>query len=248
MMRVLLHGAAGHMGRMVAEVAAQQDNIQIAAGVDSREVQLAFPCYTALEQVSEKADAIIDFSLPAAVPSVVSYAVEKRLPLVIATTGLTAETEAQIEQAAQIIPVFRSANFSLGVYALGKVMCLAAELLQDADVEIVETHHRRKQDAPSGTALTLAKMLQRVKAESSLTFGREGKCPRNPGEIGIHAVRGGTVAGIHEVHFFGNDESLTLTHTAASRSIFADGALKAAAYLVTVTAPGIYGMDDLMRI
>ncbi len=245
-MKILISGALGYMGR---EVAAQAKALgyEIACGVDVVPGKAEFPLYTTFENCPS-VDVIVDFSTWKPGADVLTYAVKHRIPAVIATTGLSEEQLAAIDEAAKVIPIFRSGNMSLGIALLRALAKKAASVLGDTfDIEIVEAHHNRKADAPSGTALML---LDAVKAgcesEREAVFGRHGRdCKRRKQEIGVHALRGGTVTGEHEVLFFGTSERLKISHSAENRSVFAAGALKAAEFLVA-QKPGMYSMDDVV--
>ncbi len=247
-MKILISGALGHMGRAVA-AQASADGIEIVAGVDALQGDCSFPCHTSFDALPDCSGAVIvDFSRPEALTSLLAYAVKNHLPVVLATTGYTPEQEQEVDQAAKQIPVFRSANMSVGVALLRHLCQEAAKVLGETfDVEIVEAHHNRKVDAPSGTALLLFDAIKNAYDEPRYAqLGRGGRnCKRQHNEIGIHALRGGTVTGEHEVCFFGPAERIRLSHSAEDRSVFASGALKAAAYLQG-KAPGRYTMEDLV--
>lgn len=247
-MKILISGALGHMGRAVA-AQASADGIEIVAGVDALQGDCSFPCHTSFDALPDCSGAVIvDFSRPEALTSLLAYAVRNHLPVVLATTGYTPEQEQEVDQAARQIPVFRSANMSVGVALLRHLCQEAAKVLGETfDVEIVEAHHNRKVDAPSGTALLLFDAIKNAYDEPRYAqLGRGGRsCKRQHNEIGIHALRGGTVTGEHEVCFFGPAERIRLSHSAEDRSVFASGALKAAAYLQG-KAPGRYTMEDLV--
>lgn len=245
-MKILLSGAAGQMGHAVAHQAEEQ-GIAIACGVDPRPLNASFPVYPSFEQALP-ADVAIDFSSPDTLEKLLSHAQAHSMPVVLATTGYTPEQLAAIDEAAKQIAVFRSANMSLGVALVRNLARRAAEILgDDFDIEIVEAHHNRKVDAPSGTALMLYDAVKDAYAQpKEAVCGRSGRsCKRQPNEIGIHALRGGTVTGEHEVCFFGPSERITISHSAENRSLFATGALRAAAFLIG-KAPGIYTMDDVI--
>ena len=246
-MKIVLVGACGRMGKNVAEVAAER-GVQIAAGVDLVNAPLAFPLYTAIGDVKEQADAVIDFSAASGLEGTLSYCEAHSLPVVLAATGYTQADEARIRAAAERIAVFRTGNLSVGVNLLQMLAKKAAQVLGDAfDVEIVERHHHFKKDAPSGTALMLAKSVNEgFGGNKENVYGRHGMVgEREKREIGIHAVRGGTIVGEHEVMFAGEDEIVTLSHSARSRKVFAAGAVKAAAWLMQQPA-GVYDMDDML--
>lgn len=247
MLKILLSGACGRMGRQVAALA-QESGAQISAGVDVLARQdSAFPVYPSFSLVPEDtgADVIVDFTRPENLSALLAYAKARRLPVMLAATGYNEADLAAIRDAAREIAVFRSANLSIGVYVLRALAARAAQLLPDFDIEIVEKHHNQKIDAPSGTALMLYDAVSNP--QSVPVFGRNGRTQkREKNEIGLHAVRGGTVAGEHEVGFYGPGETVLLTHSAQDRSIFARGALRAAAFIAQ-QQPGEYSMDDLAR-
>ena len=247
-MKILISGALGHMGRAVA-AQASADGIEIVAGVDALQGDCSFPCHTGFDALPDCSGAVIvDFSQPEALTSLLAYAVKNHLPVVLATTGYTPEQEQEVDQAARQIPVFRSANMSVGVALLRHLCQEAAKVLGETfDVEIVEAHHNRKVDAPSGTALLLFDAIKDAYDEPRYAqLGRGGRyCKRQHNDLGIHALRGGTVTGEHEVCFFGPAERIRLSHSAEDRSVFASGALKAAAY-IQGKAPGRYTMEDLV--
>ena len=246
-MRIIISGAAGHMGRAVAE-AARNHGVDIACRVDLHSGESGFVSDWA-EVPADCADALIDFSHPSALSAILDYGTRSGVPLVLATTGYSEADIAAIGKAAEKIPVFRSANMSVGIALIRKLAREAAEALgEDFDIEIIETHHNRKKDAPSGTALMLYdEMKDAAGLNREAVCGRSGKdCQRQKREIGLHAVRGGTVTGEHQVMFLGPMERVTISHSAENRAVFAEGALRAAAYLLG-KAPGVYSMDDLVR-
>ena len=248
-MNILLGGALGRMGREVT-LAAQAAGESIVCGVDVayNGQPCDYPVVTGYEQFNGQADVMIDFSRPDSLADLLKLAVEKKMPVVLCTTGYTDVEIESIQQAAQQIPVLRSANMSLGVNVLTELVAMAARTLEGYDIEIVEKHHRMKVDSPSGTALMLYESAKKEKGpETEPVFGRYGRAEkRTAGEIGIHAIRGGTVTGEHEVGFYGNGERLLLTHSAENRALFAQGALKAARYLMDKPA-GLYSMRDVVR-
>ena len=245
MKKLLIVGACGRMGSMIAGMAPDHGLLP-ACGLDRGEASgLTFPVHADFSRVDIACDVLIDFSTPGMLPALLSHALKNKMPCVLGTTGYTEKDLEAIQSAARHIPIFYSRNMSRGIYVLKQLAARARDLLPGFDIEIIETHHNQKQDSPSGTALSL---LTAVSAPDTLpVFGREGKtCKREPAEIGVHAVRGGTVAGDHEVGFYGNHEVLTLSHSAQSRLIFALGALKAAGFIIT-QPPGLYGMEDLLK-
>ena len=245
MLKILLSGACGRMGRQVANLAEDEQAV-IACGVDVHVEQWSdFPVYPSFSLVQEGADVIVDFSRPESLSALLDYAKAHHLPVVLASTGYNEEDLAAIRKAAKEIPIFRSANLSLGVYVLKTLAHQAAQLLPGFDIEIIEKHHNQKIDAPSGTALMLYDAVSNP--DTVPVFGRNGRTQkREKQEIGLHAIRGGTVPGEHEVGFYGPSEVVTLSHSAQDRSIFARGALRAARF-VAKQQPGEYSMDDLAK-
>ena len=248
MIKLIISGCNGRMGHVVEEICAADPQVTVVAGFDilgpsDRE----FPVYTSPELFPGEADAVIDFSHPAALTSLLSYCKGRGVSAVLATTGYAPEQLAEIEEAAKIVPIFRSANMSLGINVVMELVKKAAAVLEGYDIEIVERHHNRKVDAPSGTALMLADAAAAaISYEPDYVYERRSvRHPRGRNEIGISAVRGGTIVGDHEVIFAGRDEVIELHHHAASREIFANGAVKAAKFL-TGKAPGLYNMADLV--
>lgn len=251
MTNVLLNGYLGRMGRVILELAKERDDLSVVAGVDYMlpdDERFPFSTYTDYSDIAETPDVIIDFSNPAALDSMLAYAVSSKTPIVICTTGFSDEQLAAIDEAAKTIPVFFSANMSIGVNLISELAKKAAEVLYPGfNIEIVEAHHNQKLDAPSGTALMIANEISSVLPEKvDYETNRAAKREKRPvNEIGIHAVRAGTIVGEHEVIFGGPDEVITIKHSAASRKIFANGALNAAAYLPGKEA-GMYSMKDLI--
>ena len=233
-MRIALVGT-GRMGSMIRECAADR-GIEVAAEFDVANIgELA---------EAPKLDAVIDFSAPASLSAVAAYVERTGTPLVSGTTGYTAEEQAQLAGLGRFAPVVASANYSIGVAVMKHLAAETAKLLSDFDIEIVEAHHRMKKDAPSGTAKLLLSAID-PEGKRRAVFGREGLAPRMEGEIGVHAVRGGTVAGVHTVSYFGDEEEVSITHRAESRRIFALGALKAAEKL-RGAGIGLHTLDDLL--
>ncbi len=245
-MNIILNGFSGRMGAAVLEVASLgYMNASVSAGVDIKPKAGDIPCYERFSDISEKADCIIDFSNHASIKAVADYAVAASLPLVVATTGHTDEEKEIIREASRSVPVFFAANMSMGVALLCQMATLAAKTLPGADIEIVETHHNRKLDAPSGTALMIANAINTVRENAKFIFGRQGMAKREADEIGIHAVRRGNIVGIHEVIVSTDYETITIKHEAHSRTLFAEGAIAAAAHLIG-KAPGLYDMSSLI--
>lgn len=248
MIKLIISGCNGRMGHVVEEICAADPQVDVVAGFDilgssDRE----FPVYTSPDQFTGEADAVIDFSHPAALTPLLTFCQNRGIAAVLATTGYSAEQLAEIDEAAKTIPIFRSANMSLGINVVIELIKKAAAVLDGYDIEIVERHHNRKVDAPSGTALMLADAAaSAVSYEPDYVYERHStRHPRDKREIGISAVRGGTIVGDHEVIFAGRDEVIELHHHAASREIFANGAVKAAKFTYS-KAPGLYNMADLV--
>ncbi len=244
-MKILLCGYGGHMGREVRICAERDVNCEIAAGVDPM-IPADGICVPSFSECTSEADVIIDFSHHSMTDQLLDYAEAKKLPVVLATTGQTDDEKARIRRAAETIPVFLAANYSLGIAALTDLVKRAAALYPDAEIEIVEQHHDRKLDAPSGTALALFNAVKEVRPEATANCGRSGQGKRTQDEIGIHAIRMGNIVGVHEVMIGTQNERITLKHEAFSRGVFAEGSLKAAGFLVG-KRPGMYDMKDLIN-
>ncbi len=249
MINVILSGCCGKMGRTIAEAAKSDENICVICGFDKiADPDSGFPIYENPDDYDGPADVIIDFSHPSVLLPLVSYAKERKLPIVEATTGLDEAQQKILAEAAEVIPVFRSANMSVGINLLIRLVRQAAEILYgDFDTEIIEKHHNSKIDAPSGTALMIADAIKEtVDSDVRYIYERHSvRKKREKSEIGIHSVRGGTIAGEHEVIFAGNDEIISLSHTALSKKVFAEGALKAAKFIYG-KEPGIYDMNSVI--
>lgn len=251
MVRVILHGCNGTMGQTVSRIAEGDKNLKIVAGIDVVTVQKNdYPVYASLAECDVEADVVIDFAAAAATDALLAGMVEKNLPGVLCTTGLSKEQEKAIEEASQKVAILKSANMSLGINVLFKVLEQITPTLAEAgfDIEIVEKHHNQKVDAPSGTALALAeKMNHSLDDAYALKFDRtQERKKRDKMEIGIQAVRGGTIVGDHDVIFAGTDEVITISHRAYSKAIFAKGAISAAKFLVGKPA-GRYDMSDVVE-
>lgn len=246
-MKIIVNGAGGRMGQVLCSLIEQSDDKSIAAKVsmefETDEQNLIFK---SIDEFNAEADCIIDFSHHSATKTLCDYAVKRSLPLVIATTGHTEDELALIDSAAKSIPVFRSANMSLGVALIGCLAKIAAKAFPQADIEIIEKHHNQKLDVPSGTALLLADAIKTVKPESEYVIGRHENGKRNQNEIGIHSLRMGGEVGTHEIIFATGSQVVTIKHEAENRSLFADGAISAADFLVKQEA-GLYNMDDIIE-
>ena len=251
MLKIIISGCNGHMGRVVESICNSTPNTKVVAGFDVLgSTDRDFPVYSSPAQFTGEADAVIDFSSPAALDGLLAFAKATKTPLVLATTGYSPEQIAQIGAAALEVPIFRSANMSLGINVLLELVKKAAAVLGDSyDIEIVERHHRRKVDAPSGTALMIADAAaESCGHDTEYVFERHSvRQPRGKKEIGISAVRGGTIGGEHEIIFAGHDEVMEIKHTALSREIFAQGAVEAAKFMSTVKIPGMYDMSMLVK-
>lgn len=246
--RILFSGIAGRMGKATRAAAEGSEEYKIVAGIDVVPSVDTIPIYQDPYDVNVDVDAIIDFSHHTATPKLLEYAVSKKLPIVVCTTGHTEDETAAIRAAAEKIPVFFSRNMSIGINLLIELTKKAAAILgEDFDIEIVEKHHNKKLDAPSGTALMIADALaETVEYDAEYTYERQSKrAARAKNEIGISSVRGGTIVGEHEVMFCGADEIITVSHSAASRDVFARGALRAAAYIKGKPA-GFYDMSTMI--
>lgn len=248
MVNVIMHGCNGKMGRVITNLVEEDDNIQIVAGIDAYTgVANEYPVFASIKECDVKADAIIDFSVTAAIDDLLDYAVSTKTPVVVCTTGLSANQLEKINEASKSVAVLRSANMSLGINTLMKILKIATDVLADRgfDIEIVEKHHNQKVDAPSGTALALADCInQELNNEYDYIYDRSTvREKRKKKEIGISAVRGGTIVGEHEVIYAGTDEVIEIKHTAYSKAIFAKGAIDAAKFLANKEA-GMYDMSD----
>lgn len=247
-MRILLSGCCGHMGAEVIKVAKEsKKDIVIKAGVDVMMTEEfgEIPCVSSYAEADPDVDVVIDFSHHSCTKDLVDFATEHKLPLVIATTGQTEEEKKMIDDAAKKVPLFYAANYSLGIALLIELAKKTAATMSDAEIEIVEVHHDRKVDAPSGTALAIAGAVKEVRPGSEIVCGRNGLKKREPEDIGVSAVRLGNVVGIHEVLIGTNNQTITLKHEAHSRALFAEGALSAAEFLIGKN-PGAYNMNDLV--
>ncbi len=245
-MKIIISGALGRMGKELTQ-AAKASGLEIVCGVDAA-VQVqpdSFPMVRSYQQIEGKADVLIDFSVADNLDALLNYGLKTGTPLVLCVTGYSKQQLTQIQKTSEAIPILQSANMSFGVHVLAQLAAIAARVLKDDfDIEIVEKHHNRKVDSPSGTALMLSEAIRKERVWLSPVFGRHGKTgERRTNEIGIHAVRGGTVSGEHEVGFYGDGEEIILTHRAENRALFARGALRGAAFLIHQPA-GLYSLKD----
>ena len=251
MIRAIMNGCNGKMGQVITDICREDDEIEIVAGIDVCDsTENAYPVFPNISLCDVKADVVIDFSNAAAVDDLLVYCEDKQLPVVLCTTGLSEEQTAHVQKAAEKTAVLKSANMSLGINTLMELLKQAAVILAPAgfDMEIVEKHHNRKLDAPSGTALALAdSMKEALDADYRYIYDRSReRKKREKSEIGISAVRGGSIVGEHDVIFAGLDEVITFRHTAYSRNIFGKGAVEAAKFLAGKPA-GFYDMSDVIR-
>lgn len=251
MTNIIMNGCNGRMGRMITDIANKDTDVQIVAGIDAYDkVANDYPVFTNIFDCNVDADVIIDFSTASAIDDLLKYAVEKKIPVVLCTTGLTSEQLYNVQKASEKVAILKSANMSLGINTLMKILKVATEVLANRgyDIEIVEKHHNQKLDAPSGTALALADCINQVlNNEYDYTYDRSSRREKRPEkEIGISAVRGGTIVGEHEVIYAGIDEVIEIKHTAYSRVVFAKGAVDAAKYLASKET-GMYNMADVLN-
>lgn len=251
MTNIILRGCNGKMGQVISEIVDADENTVIIAGIDiAQNRNNKYPVYQSFTQCNVRADVIIDFSAPVNLEEMLDFAISRGIGIVLCTTGFSKEQQSLIDQAATQIPMLRSANMSMGINLITKLLQDAAVILADSgfDIEIVERHHNKKVDAPSGTALALADAMNEVlNNEYSYQYDRsKERTQRSKKEIGISAVRGGTIVGEHEIIFAGTDEVIEIKHTAYSKAIFAKGAVQAAKFLPGKSA-GMYKMSDLMN-
>lgn len=244
MIKVLVNGAGGRMGKTVTAMIGDDPDMEVCARVDAfGDPENGF--ITDINDFDGECDAVIDFSFHTSAPELMDWCVRKGVPAVVATTGHTAEEKQAIDKAAEKVPIFQSANMSVGIALLNRLVKQASEVFPNAEVEIIEAHHDQKADAPSGTALMLADTVKETRPEATYKFGRQGQCKRTAEEIGIHSLRMGNVTGQHEVIFATPSQTIYLKHEAHDRSLFADGAIAAAKFIVGKD-PGRYDMEDLL--
>lgn len=248
MVKIILSGCSGKMGHVITKCVEKKENCEIVAGVDINKCDAPYPIFASFSEIDVDADVIIDFSHPSVLASLLEYCKKNKMPAVIATTGLSDEQKKEIEDTSKEVPMFFSANMSIGVNLISELAAKAARVLEGSfDIEIVEAHHNQKIDAPSGTALMLADSISdALTNKPTYEFDRHSKrAKRDPNEIGIHSIRGGTIVGEHEVIFAGLDEIITISHSARSKDLFAVGAVNAAAFLKGKPA-GMYSMKQLV--
>jgi len=243
-MKVIVNGACGRMGsELLKMINGHYRDSELAAAVDL--LSQSDDIYKNISEFSGPADVIIDFSYHTATPDLLAYAYKKNIPIVIATTGHTDKEVSMINRTSASLPVFHCANMSVGTALLVELAAKTAAVFSNADIEIIETHHNKKLDAPSGTAIMIANAIRQVRTESFIKCGRTGRGQREPGEIGIHSIRRGDIVGTHEVQISTDTQTITLKHEAHSRALFAEGAL-AAADFIKDQKPGLYGMKEML--
>lgn len=251
MIKVILNGCSGKMGTVITNISKDFKDIEIVAGIDRfQKKDLPYKIFENPLDVDIEYDVLLDFSRADALKGLLKLTERTKKPLVICSTGFSGEDLKLIDEKSKTLPLFRSANMSLGINLINSLLKKVAPLLYgNYDIEIIEKHHNQKVDAPSGTALLLADTIKdSLKEETKYVYGREGSHKREKEEIGIHAVRGGSIVGDHDVIFAGAGEVIELTHKAISREVFAVGALKACEYMGKVTKPGLYNMDDVIGL
>lgn len=244
-MKVLISGLCGHMGKILSDLVKQDSDLELVCGVDKNITDIDTLCFKSFNDVNVDVDIIVDFSHHSLTKEMVDFAKKKQLPLVIATTGQTDDEKKIISDAANELPIFFAANYSVGIATLIKTAKQVAKQFKDADIEIVETHHNRKLDAPSGTALKIAEGLKEVRPDANLVLGRSGNQKRDKKDIGINAIRIGNVVGIHEVMISTEHECVSIKHEAYDRGLFAEGAINAIKFMKG-KGKGLYGMSDML--
>ena len=249
MIEVMVNGCNGKMGQIVCELVDKNENLILTGGIDREDIGLmTYPVYTDVKSIEKKPDVIIDFSVPVATFKMLEYAKENNIAVVIATTGFSKEEEERIKEYSKLIPIFKSANMSFDVNMMKHLVKQIAPKLKDTDIEIIETHHNRKIDSPSGTAQMLADTInEALDNEYYCEYNRHDKKEkRDKKEIGMSSVRGGNIVGEHIIQFYGDFETFEIKHTSYSRNVFAEGAIKAAEFIVS-KENGLYNMDDLVK-
>ncbi|GAA0069120.1 4-hydroxy-tetrahydrodipicolinate reductase [Clostridium sardiniense] len=251
MIKVILNGCSGKMGTVITNISKDFNDLEIVAGIDRfPKKDLPYKVFEKPIDVNIEYDVLLDFSRADALNGLLELTEKTKKPLVICSTGFSDEDLNLIDEKSKTLPLFRSANMSLGINLINSLLKKVAPLLYgNYDIEIIEKHHNQKVDAPSGTALLLADTIRdSLKEDTKYVYGREGSHKREKEEIGIHAVRGGSIVGDHDVIFAGTGEVIELTHKAISREVFAVGALKACEYMGKITKPGLYNMDDVIGL
>lgn len=250
MLKVMVNGCTGKMGQIVCDLVDKSDDLILISGFSKKAYsEFSFPIFCKTEDISIKPDVIIDFSVPISTMNILNYAKQNNIPIVVATTGFSKDEEILIKEYSEQIPIFKSANMSYDIMIMKKLVQLVAPLLKNADIEITETHHNRKIDSPSGTAQMLADAINNSLGNTlHCEYNRHDKRDkRNKNEIGMNSIRGGNIVGEHTVQFFGEFDTLELKHTSYSRNVFAEGAIKAAKFIVQQDN-GLYDMNDMFKI
>ncbi|MBE6070779.1 MAG: 4-hydroxy-tetrahydrodipicolinate reductase [Clostridium butyricum] len=250
MIKVVLSGCCGKMGRMITECSNQFKNLEIVAGIDKFPTEAVYPIFKNAAELNVEYDVLLDFSRADALNDLLTLTEKTKKPFVICSTGFSDEQLALINEKSKSLPLFRSANMSLGINLINSLLKKVAPMLYgNYDIEIIEKHHNQKVDAPSGTAILLADTIKNsLEDETKYVHGRVGNSKREHNEIGIHAIRGGAIVGDHDVIFAGTGEVIEFTHKAISREVFAVGALKACEYMGSITQPGLYDMNDVIGL
>ena len=250
MIRIVLNGSCGKMGKMITECAKNFKGVEIVAGIDRHPCEAPYPIFETTEDLNVEYDVLLDFSRAEALKDLIELTEKNNKPLVICSTGFTPKDLTLIDEKSKTLKLFRSGNMSFGINLIVSLLKKVTPLLYgNYDIEIIEKHHNQKVDAPSGTAIMLADAAKNsIEDETKYVYGREGNSKREENEIGIHAVRGGSIVGDHDVIFAGTGEVIELSHKAISREVFAVGALKACEYMATVAKPGLYDMNDVIGL
>ena len=250
MIKIVLNGCSGKMGKMITECSSQFKNLEIVAGIDKFPSDTSYPIFETAQDLNIDYDVLLDFSRADALHSLLDLTEKTKKPLVICSTGFSPEDLTLIDEKSKSLKLFRTGNLSFGINLICSLLKKITPMLYgNYDIEIIEKHHNQKVDAPSGTAIMLADAAKEsIKDTTKYVYGREGNSKREENEIGIHAVRGGSIVGDHEVIFAGTGEVIELTHKAISREVFAIGALKACEYMASVTKPGLYDMNDVIEL
>ena len=250
MVKILLSGCSGKMGNVIQNVISEFPSLKIVAEIDKFPKESEFKIFKNTEDVNIHYDVLLDFSRADALKDLLALTTSTKKPLVLCSTGYTDEDLKLIEDSSKTLPIFKSANMSLGINLINSLLRKISPLLyQNYDIEIIEKHHNQKVDSPSGTALLLADTIKEsISDDTYYVHGRNGEKKREKAEIGIHAVRGGSIVGDHEIIFAGSGEVIELSHKAISRKVFAVGALKACSFMANVTKAGLYNMDDVLGL
>lgn len=250
MVKILLSGCCGKMGTVISNLINKYEDLKIVGGIDKNSSNKDYPIFSSPKDCNINFDVLLDFSRAEALKGLVDLCKDKNKPIVLCTTGYSEEDLNLINETSKVIPVFKSANMSVGINLLNIIARKVAPILyENFDIEIIEKHHNQKVDAPSGTALLLADSIKNsLKDETHYKFGREGIMKREKNEIGIHAIRGGSIVGDHDIIFAGEGEVIELSHKAISRDVFAVGALKSCRFMAPITTPGLYNMEDVLGL